>query len=138
MSTTVKRVLWLLLAVAAVAAIVWALERHEAAERATAGRNGSLVFVDKNLPPEANETLALIAAGGPFPYHRDGSTYLNWERRLPEHPGGYYHEYTVDTPGAADRGGRRIVTGGNPPEVYYYSEDHYRTFRRLEVTDARR
>jgi len=131
-------VLWLLLAVAAVAAIVWMLERHEAAERATAGLNGSLVFVDDSLPPEANKTLALITSGGPFPHHRDGSTFQNREHRLPDHPGGYYHEYTVETPGAPDRGARRIVTGGNPPEVYYYTDDHYETFRRLEVTDGRR
>ena len=130
--------LWLLLAVAAVAAIVWMLERHEAAERATAGLNGSLVFVDDSLPPEANKTLALITSGGPFPHHRDGSTFQNREHQLPDHPGGYYREYTVETPGAPDRGGRRIVTGGNPPAVYYYSEDHYQTFRRLEVTDGRR
>ncbi len=130
--------LWLLLAVAAVAAIVWTLERHEAAERATAGLDRSLVFVDSNLPPEANKTLALITSEGPFPHFRDGSTFQNREHRLPDHPGGYYHEYTVETPGAPDRGGRRIVTGGKPPEVYYYTDDHYETFRRLEVTDGRR
>ena len=138
MSPTARRVLWLVIAVVAAAAIVWTLDRHEATERATAGLNRSLVFVDSTVPPEANTTLALIAAGGPFPHHRDGSTFQNREHQLPNHPGGYYHEYTVETPGAPDRGGRRIVTGGNPPAVYYYSEDHYQTFRRLEVTDGRR
>jgi guanyl-specific ribonuclease Sa len=51
---------------------------------------------------------------------------------VPERPRGYYREYTVDTPGASDRGGRRIVTGGTPPEVFYYTDDHYRTFRQIE------
>ena len=138
MSPTARRVLWLVIAVAAVAANVWILDKHAATERATAGLNRSLVFVDSTVPPEANTTLALIAAGGPFPHDRDGSTFQNREHRLPDHPGGYYREYTVETPGAPDRGARRIVTGGNPAEVYYYTGDHYQTFRRLEVTDGRR
>ena len=138
MSPTARRVLWLVIAVAAAAAIVWILDRHEATERATAALNRSLVFVDSTVPPEATTTLALIAAEGPFPHHRDGSTFQNREHQLPDHPGGYYREYTVETPGVPDRGGRRIVTGGNPPEVYYYTGDHYETFRRLEVTDGRR
>ena len=53
---------------------------------------------------------------------------------LPEQPRGYYREYTVDTPGSPDRGARRIVSGGDPPEVYYYTDDHYRSFRRVEIT----
>ena len=82
-----------------------------------------------DLPPEAVATLALIRDGGPFPYRKDGSVFQNRERLLPAKPRGYYREYTVPTPGARDRGARRIVTGGNPPEVYYYTEDHYRSFR---------
>lgn len=85
------------------------------------------------LPPEAFETIELIERGGPFPYERDGSVFQNRERRLPTHPGGYYREFTVKTPGSLDRGARRIVSGGDPPEVYYYTDDHYRTFRRVEV-----
>lgn len=85
------------------------------------------------LPVEAIETLALIERGGPFPYDRDGVTFQNRERRLPERPRGYYREFTVPTPGERDRGARRIVTGGNPPEVYYYTDDHYRSFRQVEV-----
>jgi ribonuclease T1 len=84
------------------------------------------------LPREAIDTLQAIGRGGPFPYDRDGVVFQNRERRLPERPPGYYHEYTVRTPGASDRGARRIIAGGNPPEVYYYSDDHYRSFRRLE------
>ncbi|THF63632.1 ribonuclease [Pseudothauera nasutitermitis] len=85
------------------------------------------------LPPEALATLALIDAGGPFPYRKDGTVFQNREGLLPERPRGYYREYTVPTPGARDRGARRIVTGGRPPEVYYYTADHYRSFRRIDT-----
>ena len=86
----------------------------------------------QGLPPEAVETLRLIERGGPFPHRQDGTTFQNRERLLAGKPQGYYREYTVRTPGARDRGARRIVTGGNPPEVFYYTEDHYRSFRELE------
>jgi ribonuclease T1 len=85
------------------------------------------------LPPEAITTLELIERRGPFPYDRDGTIFQNRERLLPDRPRGYYREYTVETPGSRDRGARRIVTGGQPPEVYYYTDDHYRSFRPLEV-----
>jgi ribonuclease T1 len=80
------------------------------------------------LPREARETLTLIKRGGPFPYRKDGSTFGNFEQRLPVHSRGYYREYTVPTPGATDRGARRIVAGA---DGYYYSEDHYGSFRRI-------
>ena len=83
------------------------------------------------LPPEAIETLALIQRGGPFPYRKDGTTFQNRERLLPARPRGYYREYTVPTPGSRDRGARRIVSGGEPPEVFYYTADHYRSFREI-------
>lgn len=79
-----------------------------------------------------NNTLRLIQQNGPFPYDRDGITFENRERRLPLQPRGYYREYTVDTPGLSHRGPRRIVTGGNPPVVYFYTEDHYNSFRRID------
>ena len=85
------------------------------------------------LPPEARDTLALIARGGPFPHAQDGVVFGNYEHRLPEEPHGYYHEYTVETPGARTRGARRIITGGTPPAVYYYTDDHYRSFRPFTV-----
>jgi len=85
------------------------------------------------LPPEAVETLQLIEHGGPFPHRQDGTVFQNRERLLPQRPPGYYREYTVRTPGARDRGARRIVTGGDPPTVFYYTEDHYRSFREIEV-----
>ena len=86
----------------------------------------------RDLPPEARETLRLIDAGGPFPYKRDGIVFQNRERRLPLEDRGYYREYTVETPGLSHRGPRRIVTGGRPPAVYYYTADHYKTFRRID------
>lgn len=89
-------------------------------------------FDRADLPPEAVHTLGLIARGGPFPYRKDGTVFQNRERLLPGQPRGYYREYTVPTPGARDRGARRIVTGGDPPEVFYYTDDHYRSFRRIE------
>jgi guanyl-specific ribonuclease Sa len=85
------------------------------------------------LPPEAHETLRLIARGGPFPHPQDGGVFGNRERRLPGKPRGYYHEYTVDTPGLSHRGTRRIITGGQPPIEYYYTDDHYDTFRGFQV-----
>lgn len=84
------------------------------------------------LPEEARATLKLIDAGGPYPYRRDGIVFQNRERRLPEQPRGYYREYTVPTPGSKDRGARRIVTGDKPPLVFYYTADHYKSFRRIQ------
>jgi ribonuclease T1 len=89
------------------------------------------------LPKEARDTLALIKTGGPFRYRRDGSRFGNIEKRLPARSRGYYREYTVPTPGARDRGARRIVAGaGADGDVrtsgeYYYTDDHYVTFRRI-------
>ena len=81
------------------------------------------------LPHEARQTLALIKAGGPFPYSKDGSVFGNREGLLPKRNRGYYREYTVRTPGAKDRGARRIVAG--IPGEYYYTDDHYRSFKRI-------
>ena len=84
------------------------------------------------LPAEARQTLDLIAQGGPFPYRQDGVVFGKRERLLPQQPRGYYREYTVATPGRTDRGARRIVTGGKPPIVFYYTADHYKTFHRIQ------
>jgi guanyl-specific ribonuclease Sa len=84
------------------------------------------------LPAEVRETVELIRRGGPFPHRQDGSTFGNREGLLPDEARGYYREYTVPTPGSRDRGARRIVTGGSPPAVWYYTEDHYRSFRTFE------
>jgi len=81
------------------------------------------------LPRQAQDTLALIQRGGPFPYRKDGSAFGNFERRLPVRERGYYREYTVPTPGRRDRGARRLVAGRGGE--FYYTDDHYRTFRRI-------
>jgi ribonuclease T1 len=86
-----------------------------------------------DLPKEARTLNAAIRAGGPFQYERDGVVFGNRERLLPIKPRGYYHEYTVPTPGSKSRGARRIVCGGpkTTPEACYYSDDHYQSFRRI-------
>jgi len=81
------------------------------------------------LPREARETLELIRRGGPFPYRKDGDRFGNREKLLPAAPRGYYREYTVPTPGARDRGARRIVAGQRGE--YYYTDDHYSSFKRI-------
>lgn len=85
------------------------------------------------LPVEAQDVYARIRSGGPFRYDRDGVVFGNRERLLPQEPRGHYREYTVKTPGAKNRGARRIVCGGPPmrPEACYYTDDHYRSFKRI-------
>ena len=83
----------------------------------------------RDLPPEAKETFELIRSSGPFPYKQDGAIFGNRERQLPQRVHGYYREYTVRTPGARDRGARRIVAGERGE--LYYTEDHYRSFSRI-------
>jgi ribonuclease T1 len=130
-----RRLRSLLLLVAIVGAI--ALLGQRPGNEASTAPQPSSRLADSALPAEARATLTAIETGGPFRYDRDGSVFQNRERRLPDRPQGYYREYTVDTPGSPDRGARRIVTGGDPPEVYYYTDDHYRTFRRVEARDGR-
>ena len=82
------------------------------------------------LPAEVAQTVKLIQSGGPYPYKQDGVVFDNNEHLLPAHKRGYYHEYTVPTPGADDRATRRIVTGGGQ---YFYTGDHYESFHVVEV-----
>ncbi|MFJ8624186.1 ribonuclease [Kitasatospora sp. NPDC093550] len=82
------------------------------------------------LPSQAQDTLGLIAKGGPYPYNRDGIVFENRESRLPRKADGYYHEYTVVTPGSNDRGTRRVVTGNAGEQ--YWSADHYATFQEID------
>lgn len=91
-----------------------------------------VVFSD--LPKEAQVTLQLIKKGGPFPYDKDGAVFGNYEALLPRQGRGYYHEYTVPTPGVHHRGARRIVTGAEARSSgeYYYTNDHYASFRRIK------
>ncbi|MGW1835352.1 ribonuclease domain-containing protein [Streptomyces sp. NPDC002067] len=82
---------------------------------------------ERELPNEARRTLRLIDAGGPYPYRKDGTVFGNYEKRLPMRARGYYHEFTVPTPGARDRGARRLITGER--HEIYYTADHYRSFK---------
>ncbi|WP_295856906.1 ribonuclease [uncultured Xylophilus sp.] len=85
------------------------------------------------LPAQGREVFRLIRAGGPFAHDKDGRVFGNRERLLPAQARGYYREYTVDTPGARNRGARRIVCGGEPrrPDRCYYTADHYASFRAI-------
>ncbi len=87
-----------------------------------------------DLSKQGRETYALIFAGGPFPYEKDASIFGNREKQLPAQKRGFYREYTVKTPYARNRGAKRIVCGGSQPvkpEVCYYTEDHYASFKRI-------
>jgi ribonuclease T1 len=88
------------------------------------------VICHSALPPEADDTLQLIDEGGPFPYPQDGEVFQNREGILPAEPNGYYHEYTVETPGSPDRGARRIVTAESGTD--YYTADHYESFDSID------
>jgi ribonuclease T1 len=81
------------------------------------------------LPVQARDTIELIQRGGPFPYRQDGAVFQNRERLLPSSPNGYYHEYTVKTPGSPDRGARRIIAGDKGE--LYYTDNHYDSFRQV-------
>jgi ribonuclease T1 len=86
--------------------------------------------LEEELPVEGQGTLALIDQGGPFPFPgKDGSTFGNLEGLLPDHPRGYYAEYTVLTPSSASRGARRIITGDGGE--FYWTQDHYGSFERI-------
>ena len=85
------------------------------------------------LPLQGQQTHRLIYQGGPFPFDKDGVVFGNRERLLPMQKRGYYREYTVPTPGARDRGAKRIVCGGTAtlPNACFYSADHYASFRKI-------
>ena len=126
--------LWIgLAAVLALALLTWGL--NQGGGSSGGGREGDadLASVPRvalsDLPLEAADTVDLIHAGGPFPYDRDGIVFENREGLLPDEPSGYYHEYTVPTPGADDRGARRIIEGSGGE--LYWTDDHYRSFERI-------
>lgn len=85
------------------------------------------------LPAQGQRTYGAILSGGPFRHEKDGSVFGNRERLLPQERRGHYREYTVDTPGARNRGARRIVCGGErtTPSMCWYTADHYASFRRI-------
>jgi ribonuclease T1 len=105
---------------------------RSSASAPSANVQGLVALAD--LPAEAQHTHRLILTGGPFPYAKDGVVFGNREQRLPRQARGYYREYTVPTPGASNRGARRMVCGGlvvRAPEACFYSSDHYASFRQL-------
>jgi len=121
-----------LLGVVVLALVTWALNQggFSGGGRAGDADPGSMATVRvAALPVEARDTLTLVDRGGPFPYDRDGAVFENREGLLPGHDTGYYHEYTVTTPGSPDRGARRIIVGS--AGEYYWTDDHYQSFRRI-------
>ncbi len=98
-------------------------------DQPTENRSGIPTISVNSLPPEARQTIVRIGQGGPFPYREDGQVFQNREVLLPSEPPGYYHEYTVETPGESDRGARRIITGAGGE--MYYTDDHNASFKRI-------
>ncbi|KAA9158609.1 ribonuclease N [Amycolatopsis acidicola] len=109
----------------------WLVKDLSGGEQST--QSGTRTEALSQLPAEAAGTWRLIQRGGPFPYPRnDGVVFENREKRLPQKQSGYYHEYTVPTPGSADRGARRLITGGS--RELYYTGDHYASFVVVDPT----
>ena len=134
-STGRQRYRWLLLLVAAAMLVVWLVGGGGQGDPEPAGTgidatSGLPVVRLADLPPEAERTVELIEAGGPFPEpEHDGGTFGNREELLPDQPMGYYREYTVPTPGLDHRGARRIVAGED--DELYWTADHYSSFARI-------
>ena len=112
---------------------LWAAALFVLSTCALAYSDPAATIASVELPAEARQVLANIRTGPPFPFERDGVAFGNRERLLPSKPRGYYHEYTVRTPGMKSRGARRIVCGGAPrtPDACWYSSDHYQSFARI-------
>lgn len=120
--------------VASLVAVLWAPGGASARSSHQETVSERPVVALAQLPVEAQKTHRLIHSGGPFPYRKDGSVFGNRERLLPVHARGFYREYTVPTPGARDRGARRIICGGQrlkAPDACFYSSDHYASFGRI-------
>ncbi|TAK93544.1 MAG: hypothetical protein EPO09_12295 [Aquabacterium sp.] len=109
-----------------------ALARRHAPQETSAASSSVALSA---LPAQAQDVHSRIFAGGPFRYAKDGVVFGNRERQLPRQPRGFYHEYTVPTPGEHDRGARRIVCGGKDtrqPETCFYTADHYQSFQQID------
>ncbi|MER7010149.1 ribonuclease [Saccharopolyspora sp. NPDC000359] len=131
-SKTVQLLLVGLLAVAGLVGFQTSAVSAPVAVQAPCGDTSEFQQVNlSELPPEATETVDLIKKGGPFPYPQDGTVFQNREGILPDCESGYYHEYTVETPGSDDRGARRFVVGEGGE--YFYTEDHYESFKLTNV-----
>ena len=127
--TTARRVRAARVFAAIMLALLWVAPAALARSETPAGAALAEITV-ADLPGEARETIALIRKGGPFPFRRYGIAFGNFEERLPVKARGYYREYSVQTPGAKDRGARRIVAGRG--WELYYTDDHYNSFRRIK------
>ncbi|HEY3148902.1 MAG TPA: ribonuclease domain-containing protein [Dongiaceae bacterium] len=129
-----RRISWLGLIVAIFVALAIGQRWLPADPSSTAAYGQVAAAAPAQFPAEERQaiqdTVALLKAGGPFPYSKDGSEFSNREGRLPRQGPGYYREYTVATAGSPDRGARRIVSG-RAGEIYY-TRDHYQTFIRLD------
>lgn len=145
-----QQLLWFIAALAfsALAAARGEIPQTQTQSQTQVQENKQLIRV-ADLPQEARETLQLIRRGGPYPHDRDGVTFGNYEKLLPAAPRGHYREYTVMTPGVRHRGARRIVVGCERQRAaspspgllrlvhcrdggeFYYTADHYRSFRRI-------
>jgi ribonuclease T1 len=112
--------------------------RSSAAPHPSAAAPALATVALSSLPPQVTDTVHRIESDGPFPYSQDGVVFDNNEHLLPAQKRGYYHEYTVATPGASDRATRRIVTGGTAGDAsareFFYTADHYETFQRVDIT----
>ncbi len=106
--------------------------RPETGRPRARSRVRSLTLIDvEELPAQADPVIDAIESDGPFDYDRDGVTFQNRERILPQESRGYYHEYTVRTPGESDRGARRLVTGVDGS--LFYTDDHYESFVQVDM-----
>jgi ribonuclease T1 len=106
---------------------------HPAAAQVACGNTSGYKKVNlSSLPAQAATTVKLIKQGGPFPYPKnDGVVFRNDEHILPLCSSGYYHEYTVPTPGSSTRGARRMITGA--AGEYFYTGDHYKSFSLVDI-----
>lgn len=147
-SMPLQQLLWLIVAVV-FSALAAARGDIPPSQTQTQTRTQAQEIRVLELPQEARDTLQLIRRGGPYPHERDGVTFGNYEKLLLPAQRGHYSEYTVITPGVRHRGARRIVVGcerqrpASPPSgllrlahcrdggEFYYTADHYRTFRRI-------
>jgi ribonuclease T1 len=129
------RILAGLLVVAAGAILLFsgADDKSGGTTTATDATGESAAAIPAEQRAAVGEVLRLIDAGGPFPYDEDGAVFSNREGLLPDQPSGYYHEYTVETPGSPDRGARRLVTGEN--DEVYYTSDHYGSFVKIDPSE---
>lgn len=120
---------WRLISIVFLASMLGSPLHVQGAQPLQGGQEGLSVIRVAELPVQARETLLAIKQGGPFAYPRDGVVFNNFEQVLPKRQRGYYHEYTVVTPGESNRGVRRIISGA--AHEYYYTTDHYQTFKRI-------